>query len=212
MTEFSPKRYGLITGSKCSVLHPKKSAVIGQTTYAKQLANQMYFRFYDQSSSWQTEHGNDFEKTAFEYYKENFDRSAVHKPPFMSKDEFGGSADCLCTGYGVDFKCPTSLEKWLDYSYEGIEDSQYHQAQMYMMLYNLNKWVIAAFLTETYKMTNDGLTYPVSLNKRIICVNVDREQGWEAKTYQNAEFVINERQKFYNNLISRFGTPEPLHI
>jgi hypothetical protein len=39
---FDTNRFGLITGSRCSVLFPKRSAEKGQRTYAKQLANQMY--------------------------------------------------------------------------------------------------------------------------------------------------------------------------
>jgi len=64
MNEFDEKRFGLITGSKCSVLHPKRSAEAGQKTYAKELANQMYFRFYDEQGTWQTQHGKDFEAEA----------------------------------------------------------------------------------------------------------------------------------------------------
>jgi hypothetical protein len=207
-TEFSPKRYGLITGSKCAVLHPKKSAEVGQRTYAKQLANQMYFRFYDEQGSWQTEHGKDFEAEAYVYYHENIDKSAIHKPEFKCLDNFGGSADCLCEDYGVDFKCPTTLEKWLDYLHVGIDNDQYHQAQMYMFLYNMDAWKIVAYLTETHKMNEYGLTYPVPKDKRMISVNVQREDGWVEKTYQNAEFVIDARDFYYSKLVSQFGTQD----
>jgi hypothetical protein len=207
LDKFDPKRYGLITGSKCAVLHPKKSAEVGQRTYAKQLANQMYFRFYDEQGSWQTEHGNNFEAEAYVYFHENFDKSAVHKPAFIVQDNFGGSADCLCDDYGVDFKCPTSLEKWLDYLHVGIDTDQYHQAQMYMMLYNREEWKICAFLTETEKMSNNGMTYPVPQNQRMIVVNVERDIEWAHKTYVNAEPVIVARDSFYQNLITQFGQP-----
>ena len=204
--KFDPKRYGLITGSKCSVLHPKKSAEVGQRTYAKQLANQMYFRHYDEQSTWQTEHGNDFEAEAYVYFHEHYDKSAVHKPPFMVQDDFGGSADCICDDYGVDFKCPTTLEKWLDFLHVGIDEQQYHQAQMYMMLYNRDAWLVCAYLAETYRMTESGITYPVPQDKRMIQVEVLKDIEWQDKTYKNAESVITMRDFYYQKLVEQFGT------
>jgi hypothetical protein len=205
MSEFDPKRYGLITGFKCSILHPKKSAEVGQRTYAKELANQMYFRYYDEQGSWQTEHGKDFEAEAYVYLHERFDSSAIHKPLFICIDDFGGSADCLCDGYGVDFKCPTSLNKWLDYLHVGIDEQQYHQAQMYMFLHKLDKWKVCAYLVETKFMTETGRTYPVPHDKRMIQVEVDAESGWVDKTYKNAEFVIQARDFYYKKLVETFG-------
>ncbi len=204
---FDEKRYGLITGSKCSVLHPKKSAEVGQRTYAKELANQMYFRYYDETGTWQTEHGNDFESEAYVYFHERFDKSAIHKPEFKCIDDFGGSADCICDNYGVDFKCPTSLNKWLDYLHLGIDSEQYHQCQMYMMLYGFDNWKICAYLAETKRMTDFGLTYPVPLDKRMIIVNVEREDGWKEKTYLNAIPVIEMRNFYYSKLVEQFGEP-----
>ena len=61
---FDPQRYGLITGSKCSVLFPKRSAEVGQRQYAKELANNMFFRYYDNSGGRHTEHGNNNEYNA----------------------------------------------------------------------------------------------------------------------------------------------------
>lgn len=205
MNEFDPKRFGLITGSKCSILHPKKSAEVGQRTYAKQLANQMYFRFYDEQGSWQTDHGKNFEADAYVYLHEKFDKTAKHKPDFMHRDEFGGTADCLCDDYGVDFKCPTTLEKWLDYLHVGIDTDQYHQAQMYMMLYGYDKWKVCAYLIETERMTDFGLTYPVPQDKRMLQIVIDKDHEWEDKTYANAVPVIAMRNLFYNNLIDNFG-------
>jgi hypothetical protein len=209
-TEFSPKRYGLITGSKCAVLHPKKSAEVGQRTYARRLASQMYFKFYDNTSTWQTEHGKDFEETAFDFYKLNYDKTAIHKPEFKCLDNFGGSADCLCEDYGVDFKCPTSLEKWEDYMYDGIDDQQYHQAQMYIWLYNKKSWKVCAFLTETHKMIENGITYPVPHNKRMIVIDVFPQDGWVEKTYKNAIPVIQQRDQYYNALVEKFILPTDL--
>lgn len=206
MTEFDPKRFGLITGSKCAVLHPEKgNGMTGQKTYAKELANNMYFRFYDEQGSWQTEHGKDFESEAYVYYHEKFDKSAVHKPPFIVLDQFGASGDCLCDEYGVDFKCPTTLNKWLDYIHIGIDKDQFHQAQMYMMLYEKDEWKICAFLAETHKMTENGITYPVPQDKRMISVNVKKDEDWMDKTHEASKFVIEQRDIFYNNLINQFG-------
>jgi len=47
--KFDSQRFGLITGSECHVLFPEKgTGEVGQRTYAKKLANQMYFKFYDE--------------------------------------------------------------------------------------------------------------------------------------------------------------------
>ena len=204
MNEFDEKRYGLITGSKVSVLFPKKSSEVGQRTYAKQLANQMFFRFYDETGTWQTQHGKDFEAEAYVYYHENFDKSAVHKPDFIQLDNFGGSADCLCDAHGVDFKCPTTLEKWLDYLHVGIDEEQYHQCQMYMFLYKKPEWKICAYLTETQKMTDNGITYPVPQDKRMITISVLPEDGWVDKLYDRAPNVIVQRDFYYEKLKQQF--------
>lgn len=204
MSEFDPKRFGLITGSRASVLFPKRSAEVGQRTYAKQLANQMFFRFYDETGSWQTEHGKDFEAEAYVYYHERFDSSAVHKPEFACIDDFGGSADCLGDVDGVDFKCPTTLEKWLDYLHVGIDEDQYHQAQMYMFLYQRESWKVCAYLTETERMTNLGLTYPVPHDQRMIQVPVIKEDGWVDKLYERAPNIITQRDFFYEKLQQNF--------
>ena len=205
MNEFDEKRFGLITGSKCAVLHPKRSAEVGQKTYAKQLANQMYFRFYDEQGTWQTQHGKDFEAEAYVFLHENIDKSAIHKPAFIARAWFGGSADCICDEYGVDFKCPTTLEKWLDYLHIGIESDQYHQCQMYMMLYQKEQWKICAYLTETFKMTEQGLRYPVPHDKRMIQIVVDKDPNWELQTYTNAAPVIEARDFYFNKLVKFFG-------
>lgn len=205
MSEFDPRRPGLITGSKCSILHPKRSAEAGQKTYAKQLANEMYFRFSDERDTWQTKHGKDFEAEAYVYLRERFDKSAIEKPDFFCRDSFGGTPDCLCDDYGVDFKCPTSLEKWLDYLHLGIDNDQYHQCQMYMMLCGKEQWKICAYLTETFKMTDDGIKYPVHQDKRMIQIVVDKDPAWEALTYTNAIPVIEARDFYYNKLIETFG-------
>ena len=203
---FDPKRYGLITGSRVSVLFPIRSAEVGQKQYAKELANNMYFRFYDNQSTWQTEHGNLCESTAFEYYQSKYDSTATYQPPFMCVDDFGGQADCVCESYGVDFKCPTTLKGWLDYLHEGISKEQYHQAQMYMMLYNREQWKVVAFLMETDRMSNNGEQYPVNYNQRCIITTVDKDPEWEIKLKETAPYVIGWRDYYYQLLIKTFGT------
>jgi hypothetical protein len=42
----------------------------------------------------------------------------------------------------------------------------------------------------------------------MISVNVQREDGWVEKTYQNAEFVIDARDFYYSKLVSQFGTQD----
>jgi hypothetical protein len=202
---FDPKRYGLITGSKCSVLFPKRSAEVGQRQYAKELANNMYFRFYDDTSTWQTEHGHLSESSAFEYYQTYFDKKAELHPPFVAFQEWGGSADSISEDCGIDFKCPTTLKGWLDYLHEGIDDQQYHQAQMYMMLYHRSVWYICAYLLETSRMADNGMTYPVPYNKRMIRIKVEKEEGWFEKLEAITPKIIEMRDKFYNELKTQFN-------
>lgn len=203
---FDPKRYGLITGSRVSVLFPERKAEVGQKQYAKELANNMYFRFYDNQSTWQTEHGNLCESTAFEYYQQNYDSTAQYQPPFMVQDDFGGQGDCICKSHGVDFKCPTTLKAWLDYLHEGISKDQFYQAQMYMMLYKREQWKIVAFLMETDRMSNNGEQYPVDYNQRCIITTVDRDETFEPRLREAAPFVIGWRDFYYEQLIKTFGT------
>ena len=202
---FGPERFGLITGSKCSVLFPKRSAEVGQRTYAKQLANNMYFQFYDDKGTWQTEHGQLSESSAFEYYQANFDKLAEYGPKFAKEGYWGGSADAISPSCGIDFKCPTTLEGWIDYLHEGIDDQQYHQCQMYMMLYNRESWKICAFLLETNRMSENGLTYPVQHDKRMICIEVKKEVGWREKLELITPKIITMRDEFYEILKSNFN-------
>jgi hypothetical protein len=197
------KRYGLITGSKCSVLFPKRSAEVGQRTYAKELANQMFFQYHDNIGTWQTEHGHIFEQEAFEFYKQNIDNTCK-KVDFVSSDFHGGSADAICDTHGVDFKCPTTLDGWLDYLHDGISDQQYWQCQMYMHLYKKNRWVIAAYLAETLKMNEEGKQYPVPRDKRILCFNVFAEPDFAERLNAITPKIIEMRNEFYGKLKEQF--------
>lgn len=202
--KFDPGRFGLITGSRANVLFPKKSADVGQRTYAKELATQMFFRYYDEVSTWQTEHGNFNEHEAFEYYQSKFDKN-IEKGRFISKGYHGGTSDSLGGVYGADFKCPTSLQKWLDYLTEGIDDQQYYQAQMYMYLFDKQYWIVCAYLTETLKMSEFGLVYPVPHDKRMIVVKVEKEIGFEDRLHSITPKIISMRDHFYELLKNQFG-------
>jgi hypothetical protein len=204
MTDFDNNRFGLITGSMCSVLFPKKSAEVGQRTYAEELAQQMFFKFYDDSGTWQTDHGNDMEPFAFDHYKQYYN-SQVTPGMFAMKDNYyGGTCDALCPDYGIDFKCPTSLKNWTKYL-KGIEESQYHQAQMYMYLFDRDKWKVAAFLQETWRMTEQGKVYPVSIEKRMIINTVQKEPGWVELLHERGAKLIEWRNDYFKELQKHFS-------
>jgi hypothetical protein len=202
---FSPERFGLITGSVCTPLFPKRSAEVGQKNLAKTLANNMYFRYYDNTSTWQTEHGNLCESSAFEYYQTNFDKSSEYQPKFARLENWGGQADCICEDSGVDFKCPTTLEGWLDFLHEGISDQQYNQAQMYMFLYKKPVWKVAAYLLETQRMAENGEQYPVPFDKRMIINEVEESKEWQELLIERTPRVIAMRDFFYDKLVENFG-------
>jgi hypothetical protein len=204
---FDPERFGLITGSVCSPLFPKKSAEVGQRNLAKKLANQMFFRFYDNVSTWQTEHGHNCESSAFEYYKSRFDSTAEYTPQFKRLENWGGQADCICENNGVDFKCPTTLEGWLDYLHEGISDQQFHQSQMYMFLYGKKVWHICAYLMETERMTNNGEVYPIEWTERMIIVKVEQDPTWVEKLIEITPKIVEMRNFYYNKLKEQFTQP-----
>lgn len=203
--KFDTYRFGLVTGSKCSVLFPMKGdGMTGQMTYARTLANEMFFMHYDEMSTWQTEHGNMCEHSAFEYYADHIDRR-IEKGSFLQKGECGGTKDAhIPSEYGIDFKCPTTLNKWLDYLHLPVSKEQYNQCQMYCYLWELPFWEIAAYLEETQFMASNGLTYPVPRNKRIIRVRIDRDPTWEERLQAPLEFVINHRNKCLEKLKEHF--------
>lgn len=203
--KFDKERYGLITGSPCSVLFPDKgTGEAGMRTYAKKLANNMYFRYYDEVSTWQMQHGNMNEHEAFTYYQTNYDFN-IEKGLWKRDGNFGGTCDAIAENYGVDFKCACSLEAWLDYIHTGIDKQQFNQAQMYMYLFDKPMWKICAYLTETEWMIQRELTYPVPEDKRMIIVEIPKDETWEERLLNNSEFVISERDKFYEILCKQFG-------
>lgn len=199
-------RRGLITGSRVSVLFPKKSSEVGQRSYAKQLANEMYFGYYDNTSTWQTEHGNLNENQAELHYKHFFGEIG-ERPEFICDEpnQLGGSPDWVGLDYGIDWKCPTSLNHWLDYLHEGIDEQQYYQAQMYMALTGKKLWKVCAFLTETTKMIDFGIEYPVPMEQRMIVTDVKLEEDFHERLLIRAPKVIQMRNEFLNKLHDAFS-------
>lgn len=180
MTDFATfpkKRFGLVTGSKCSVFFPLKGdGKVGQRTYAKTLAKEKFFQFYDEMSSMATEHGKMAEHFAFLHFQEYYN-SEIQQGRFIYRDECGGSTDAETDLDVVDFKCPVTLQGWLDYL-DGIDKEQKDQLQMYMWLTGKSGAVIAAYLIETQWMTDNGLVYPVPEEKRMILVPVEKDNTW----------------------------------
>lgn len=207
---FDPNRLGKITGSRCTPLFPKKSAEVGRNTLAKELASELYWGFYDESrGSMHTEHGKFAERSAFEYYREYFDK-ALYRGKWREKGECGGTTDAETDTYGVDFKCPTSLMGWQKYLFDGIDQDQENQCQMYMYLKGVDKWFIGAYLLETNWMAENGLVYPVPHDKRMILIEVNADYEWRDKLSVAEPEVIALRDKYYSVLEQRFGKKQSI--
>lgn len=191
---FPAERFGLITGSRCTPLFPVRDAEKGQRTLARELANEMFFQFYDEFGNKDTEHGTMAEAFAFEHFQEHHDTS-IEKGRWIRKGDCGGSTDAELSDYGVDFKCPTKLSKWLEYVYNGVSSEQVNQCQMYMYLTGKDKWVIAAYLQETQWMSDNGLRYPVPENKRMILKEVFKSIEWQDKLHVAVPRVIEWRNE-----------------
>jgi hypothetical protein len=206
---FDKQRFGLITGSKCSVLFPDRGdGKKGMRSYAKELAKEMFFQFYDEATTWEMEHGKMSEGFAFGHYNERIS-NRIQQGRFIRKDNCGGTIDAEIPGVkGMDFKCPTSLDKWLDYMFEPISKEQSNQCQMYMYLTGYKEWEICAFLTETQFMNDNGLRYPVPEKDRMIIRKVTRDHTWEWRLEQPAKYVISERDAFLTALESKFKKPQ----
>lgn len=202
--KFDPNRFGLITGSACTPLFPKKSADKGQDSYARKLAYEMYFKFYDAVSTWQMQHGSMNEHEAFEFYQSNF-AFDIEKGEWKNIECWGGTCDALHKDYGLDFKCPTSLGAFLKYLFDGIDEQQYNQAQMYMFIFNKPMWKVCAYLTETQWMLDRDLYYPVEQDKRMIVIEVEKNPEWESTLRINSPNVIRLRDMYLQQLINQFG-------
>lgn len=203
MSKFNPERFGLVTGSRCTPLVPIKSAEVGQKTLARELASEMFFKFYDEVSTWQTDHGVFAEEHAFDYYKTKHDPE-VKQGRWVSNGMCGGSIDAEGFDYVLDFKCPTSLNNWLDYIHKGISKDQENQMQMYMYLTGHNKAIIAAYLIETQRMADNGILYPVTADKRMLLITVEKDPNWIIKLKENLPNVIKWRNEYLEVLQNKF--------
>ncbi len=202
---FDPNRLGKITGSRCTPLFPKKSAEVGQHSLAKELASELYWQFYDESTgNRHTEHGKFAERSAFEHFQRHYDKSIV-QGRWRQEGECGGTTDAEANDYGIDFKCPTSMSKWLDYLFTGIDTDQYNQCQMYMWLKKVDLWKISAYLLETNWMAENGLVYPVPHDKRMIIIDVKADLEWREKLDPAVKNVISLRDMYYQKLVAKFG-------
>jgi hypothetical protein len=203
--KFDSNRFGMITGSLCYIMFPDRgTGEVGMTSYAKELATQRFFRHYDEVSTWQMQHGNMNEHEAFTYFQDNYNFT-LEKGSFKMKGEHAGTSDAVADDYGVDFKCPTSLNGWLEYIYSGINKQQYNQCQMYMYLFDKPVWKIAAYLTETEWMMERELSYPVPMDKRMIVIDVEREEGWVDRLDAATDFVVEKRAEFLEVLKKQFS-------
>ena len=198
--KFNPDRLGTITGSSCYILHPDKGdGKAGMTTYAKRLAKERYFQFYDEVSTWEMRHGEMGESWGLAHLQKYYSKDFI-QGDFIRDGEFSGTCDAIAPTCGADIKCPTTMDKWLDYLYDGISKQQYHQCQMYMWLFNRPRWIVAAYLIETGFMSDNGLTYPVDESDRMIIFEVERDENWAEKLKINAKFVIETRDGYIDIL------------
>lgn len=206
MNTLSAERPGLVTGSKCTVLFPLKGdGKVGQRTYAKTLANEKFFGFSDEVETWQMAHGTMGEHFAFAHYKELID-SSIKEGQWHRKGDCGGTTDAELMYYGVDFKCPATFQQWIDYFHEGIDKQQKDQAQMYCYLTDLPAWEICPYLTETQKMTDNGLTYPVPEEKRMLRFKVEASKEWQEKLLESVPGIIKMRDDFIEALNTKFNS------
>lgn len=205
--KFPKERFGLVTGSRCSPLVPIRSAEVGQKSLAMQLANEMYWQTYDEMETWQTEHGKYSENDAFNHWNQyKLSIGKIERGRWHKNGNIGGSTDAesIDKTFGVDFKCPTSLNKWLSFLHEDLDKAYYDQAQLYMMLTGFDKWYVAAYLSETIKMCDLQLSYPVPEEKRMIVKEVKKDLDWQVKFTTYLPLVIEWRDRYYLNLVNHF--------
>jgi hypothetical protein len=200
---FPPERFGRISGSRCSPLVPIKDAQKGMITLAKELAGERYWQTYDEVSTWEIEHGKMAEHFANEHYKEHYN-SNVQKGQFGFDGELSWSTDAETDEYGIDYKCPTSRKGYERYLFDGLKKEEIDQCQFYMMVRNKPKWLIAAYLCETQRMSDNGLTYPITQDHRMIIIEVDKDLSWREKFWSNHDFVIEQRDIYIEMLKLKF--------
>ena len=200
---FPPERFGRISGSRCSPLVPKRDAKAGMITLAKKLASERYFQTFAEVNTWELEHGKMGEHFAHEHFKK-YHNAYIQKGVYGFDGELSWSTDAECEEYGADYKCPTTLDKFNDYLFDGISDYEYNQSQFYMMVRKLSKWLVCPYLIETERMTDNGLTYPIPENQRMLIIEVKPDQEWRDKFWSNHDFVIEQRNIYIEMLKLKF--------
>lgn len=206
MSQLSERRYGLVTGSRCSSLVPKKTAEVGMRSLAFELASEIAFKYRDSISTWQTEHGNYAEPFALDHYREFYDQSLQNGTFHFTKHE-GGSTDAEGLDYIIEIKSPTTFNGWLEFiilDQYTIDKKYYDQCQMYMRLTGKRKAYLCAFLLETLRMNDNGDVYPVPNDQRMIRIDVDYSQEWNDKFEINLPKVISDRDIFLEGIVKRF--------
>lgn len=200
---FPPERFGRISGSRCSPLVPIKDAKVGMISLAEGLAGERYWQTYDEVNTWEMEHGKMAEHFAHEHYKKFYDEN-IQAGEFGYEGELSWSTDAESDYYGVDYKCPTSRKGFERYLYKGLKKEEIDQCQFYMMVTKKPLWKICAYLTEHERMTDNGLTYPIPENQRMLIFDVEPNQDWRDKFWSNHDFVINQRDIFIEMLKLKF--------
>lgn len=202
--KFSIERFGLITGSECDVLFTEKgNGEVGKRSYAKKLANQLFFKHYDEKSTRDTEHGDMAEHFAFIHYQQYYGAD-LKEGRWIKKGYCGGNTDAELSDRVIDFKCPTSLDKWLSYLHDGIDKQQRYQCQMYMYLTGHDLAELCAYLTETQFMNDNGLTYPVPEEKRMIITEVKKNPSFEDSLLAQVPSIIAMRNVYMETLQKTF--------
>lgn len=196
---FNEERFGLVTGSRCSPLVPIRDAKKGIRSLAFELAKESVFKFYDEVSSWQMEHGTMNEAFAKQHYIDYYDNS-LQDGFWKKKGDIGGNNDAHTDEYGVDFKCPTTLNNWLSCLIDPIKKEYYDQCQLYMMVFDKPKWLLCHYLTETQKMNDFGLVYPIEESKRMIVQEILPDDEWRKKFEKNLPELVRMRDEFIDVL------------
>ena len=150
---------------------------------------QRVFHHYDEIGTWQTEHGQYAEHEALQHAR-TYWNAKLEKPKFIANGLFGGSPDAVADDFGCDFKCPTSMQKWLEYAIEKVSPQQHYQCQMYMMLTGFDTWFIYAYLTETVRMGEFGLTYPVEPKNRAIKIPIEFDPMFPEQLQERTELFM----------------------
>lgn len=204
----SPDRLGKVTASRCDVLFPARDAKKGIDNLAWELANEYLFGYTDTVSTWQTEHGLNNEYHAEKHYEQYYGGFGSRPDPIIDHaNQIAGSPDYLDITHncGCDWKCPTSYANWSEWMRPGFELSKnyYYQAQFYMFITGATLWKVCAYLTETLKMVDNGLVYPITEEKRMIVIPVEPDKVFFDSLIERVRPVIEKRNEYIEVITNR---------